>query len=161
VHEQDQTLLQSLPAKFAEGLRKYGLYTGESLLGVVFQPAVWTQTLALFDHQVAANTLLALADTGHPIEAVRATGANWVQVVRYAVIPQIIPPFTAFTIYRWDINVRSSTIIGFVGGGGIGFYLIQWIQINDMRAVSAVFIAIAVVVVSLDYVSAKIRERLA
>ncbi len=83
------------------------------------------------------------------------------QVVRYAVVPQIVPPFTAFTIYRWDINVRSSTIIGFVGGGGIGFYLVQWIQINDMRAVGAAFIAIAVVVVALDYISAKIRERLA
>ncbi len=67
-----------------------------------------------------------------PIEAIRATGANWVQVVRYGVIPQIIPPFTSFTIYRWDINVRSSIVIGMVGGGGIGFYLIQWIQINQI-----------------------------
>jgi phosphonate transport system permease protein len=95
-----------------------------------------------------------------PIEAVRATGANWVQVVRYGVIPQIVPPFTAFTIYRWDINVRSSTIIGFVGGGGIGFYLIEWIRINDLHGVSAAVIAIAVVVVLLDFISAKVREKL-
>jgi len=85
--------------------------------------------LAIAFHSVAAlaklySEVIEGIDPG-PIEAIRATGANWAQVVRYAVIPQIIPPFTAFTIYRWDINVRSSTIIGFVGGGGIGFYLVQ------------------------------------
>ncbi|MBU2610882.1 MAG: phosphonate ABC transporter, permease protein PhnE [Chloroflexi bacterium] len=120
--------------------------------------------LALAVHSVAAlaklySEVIEGIDPG-PIEAIRATGANWAQVVRYGVIPQIVPPFTAFTVYRWDINVRSSTIIGFVGGGGIGFYLVQWIQINDMRAVGAAFIAIAVVVITLDYLSAKVRERL-
>lgn len=95
-----------------------------------------------------------------PIEAVRATGANWLQVVRFGVIPQIVPSFTALTIYRWDINVRNSTIIGFVGGGGIGFFLWQWIVLQDYRAVGAAFIAIAVVVVILDFFSARIRERL-
>ena len=98
-------------------------------------------------------------DTG-PIEAIKATGANWLQMVRYAVIPQIVPSFTALTIYRWDINVRSSTIIGFVGGGGIGFFLWQWIVLQDFRAVGSCFVAIAVVVIILDFFSARIRERL-
>jgi phosphonate transport system permease protein len=120
--------------------------------------------LAMAVHSVAAlaklySEVIEGIDPG-PIEAVRATGANWVQVVRYGVIPQIVPPFTAFTIYRWDINVRSSTIIGFVGGGGIGFYLIEWIRINDLHGVSAAVIAIAVVVVLLDFISAKVREKL-
>ncbi len=95
-----------------------------------------------------------------PIEAIRATGANYLQVVRYAVIPQIVPSFTALTIYRWDINVRSSTIIGFVGGGGIGFFLWQWIILQDFRAVGSSFIAIAVIVIIMDFLSARIRERL-
>ena len=95
-----------------------------------------------------------------PIEAIKATGANWFQIVRYAVVPQIVPPFTALTIYRWDINVRSSTIIGFVGGGGIGFFLWQWIILQDFRAVGTTFVAIAVVVIILDFFSARIRERL-
>jgi phosphonate transport system permease protein len=121
--------------------------------------------MALAVHSVAAlaklySEVIEGIDPG-PIEAIRATGANWVQVVRYGVIPQIVPPFTAFTIYRWDINVRASTIIGFVGGGGIGFYLVEWIRINDFGGVSAAFIAIAVVVILLDYLSAKVRERLA
>lgn len=94
------------------------------------------------------------------IEAIRATGANWIQVVRFGVIPQIVPQFTALTIYRWDINVRSSTIIGFVGGGGIGFFLWQWIILQDFRAVGTAFVAIAVVVIILDFFSARIRERL-
>jgi len=120
--------------------------------------------LALAFHSVAAlaklySEVIEGIDPG-PIEAIRATGANWVQVVRYGVIPQIVPPFTAFTIYRWDINVRSATIVGFVGGGGIGFLLIELIRISDMRGVSAVFITIAVIVIALDYFSAKVRERL-
>lgn len=120
--------------------------------------------LALALHSVAAlgklySEVIEGIDPG-PIEAIRATGANWLQVVRYAVIPQIIPPFTAFTIYRWDINVRSATVIGLVGGGGIGYLLIELIRVNNMRGVSAVFIAIAFIVIVLDYVSAKLRERL-
>ncbi len=96
-----------------------------------------------------------------PIEAIRATGANWLQIIRYGVVPQVVPAFTAFTIYRWEINVRASTIIGVVGGGGIGFFLIQWINLSDYRAVSAAFLAILVVVQVMDFVSAKLRERLA
>ena len=120
--------------------------------------------LALAVHSVAAlgklySEVIEGIDEG-PIEAIRATGANWLQTVRYAVIPQIVPPFTAFTIYRWDINVRSATVIGLVGGGGIGFLLIELIRVNDMRGVSAVFIAIAAIVIVLDYFSAKLRERL-
>lgn len=120
--------------------------------------------MALAVHSVAAlaklySEVIEGIDPG-PIEAVRATGANWMQIVRYGVIPQIVPPFTAFTIYRWDINVRSATVIGLVGGGGLGFLLIELIRINDMRGVSAVFIAIALIVIVLDFVSAQIRERL-
>jgi len=120
--------------------------------------------LALATHSIAAlaklySEVIEGIDPG-PIEAVRATGANWLQTVRYAVIPQIVPPFTAFTIYRWDINVRSATIVGFVGGGGLGFLLIELIRINDMRGVSAVFITIAIIVTAMDTISAKVRERL-
>jgi len=95
-----------------------------------------------------------------PIEAVTATGANRLQTIVYAVIPQIIPPYIAFTIYRWDINVRMSTIIGFGGGGGIGFLVQQNLNLLKYRDASVQMIAIALVVASLDYVSAKIRQRI-
>ncbi len=93
-----------------------------------------------------------------PVEAIRATGANRLQTIVYGVIPQIIPPYISFTMYRWDINVRMSTIIGFAGGGGIGFLLIQNINLLNYRAASVQMLAIAVVVASMDYISSKLRE---
>jgi len=93
-----------------------------------------------------------------PIEAILATGANRLQMIVYAVIPQIVPPYLAFTIYRWDINVRMSTIIGFVGGGGIGFLLQQWIRMLMYEEAGAAVWAIAIVVAIMDYASARVRE---
>lgn len=94
-----------------------------------------------------------------PLEAVTATGANRLQTIIYAVVPQIIPPYISFTMYRWDINVRMSTIIGFAGGGGIGFLLQQNIRLLDYRAAAVQMLAIALVVATMDYTSALIRER--
>jgi phosphonate transport system permease protein len=95
-----------------------------------------------------------------PIEAVTATGANRLQTIVYAVIPQIVPPYIAFTIYRWDVNVRMSTVIGFGGGGGIGFLVQQNLNLLKYRDASVQMIAIAIIVATLDYASAKVRERI-
>ncbi len=94
-----------------------------------------------------------------PIEAIQATGATWLQLVMYAVIPQIIPPFVSFTIYRWDINIRMSTVIGLVGGGGIGFLLVQWMRLLDFKAAGIAVWFIVITVATLDFVSAEIRQR--
>jgi phosphonate transport system permease protein len=119
--------------------------------------------LALTLHSMAAlaklySESIESIDPG-PIEAIQATGANWFQTVMYAVVPQIIPPFVSFTIYRWDINIRMSTIIGFVGGGGIGFLLAQWIRLLDYKSAGIAVWFIAITVAVLDYVSAEIRQR--
>jgi len=95
-----------------------------------------------------------------PLEAVKATGATRLQVIIYSVIPQIIPPYISFSMYRWDINVRMSTIIGFAGGGGIGFLLLQNINLLNYRAASTQMIAIAVVVAAMDYLSSYLREKI-
>jgi phosphonate transport system permease protein len=95
-----------------------------------------------------------------PIEAITATGANRLQVITYGVVPQIVPPYIAFTIYRWDINVRMSTIIGFVGGGGIGMLISQWINLLQYRQAGVAMLAIAIVVATLDYASARLREKI-
>jgi phosphonate transport system permease protein len=95
-----------------------------------------------------------------PIEALNATGANRIQTVVYAVIPQIIPDFVSYIIYHWDINVRISTIIGYVGGGGIGYYLSE--KINSLRynqAGTAIW-AIVAVVWMMDFLSAEVRKKL-
>jgi phosphonate ABC transporter permease subunit PhnE len=95
-----------------------------------------------------------------PIEAVRATGATRMQTIIYGVVPQIVPPYLSFTMYRWDINVRMSTIIGFAGGGGIGFLLQQNINLLQYRDAAAQMLAIAIVVATMDWISARLRERL-
>ena len=94
-----------------------------------------------------------------PLEAVTATGANRLQSIIYAVVPQIVPPYISFTMYRWDINVRMSTILGFAGGGGIGFLLQQNVQLGDYSAAAVQMLAIAIVVASMDYASSKLRQR--
>lgn len=95
-----------------------------------------------------------------PLEAMRAAGANELQVVSYGVLPQIVPPFLSFTIYYWDINVRMSTIIGFVGGGGIGLELSRWInQLQWNNAATAVW-AIVIVVLLMDWGSTEVRSRI-
>lgn len=120
-------------------------------------------SLALALHTVAALAKLYSEQVESimpgPLEAVRATGATRLQTVVYAVVPQIVSPYISFTMYRWDINVRMSTIIGFVGGGGIGFLLQQNINLLNYRAAAAQILAIAIVVASMDYVSSRIRER--
>jgi phosphonate ABC transporter permease subunit PhnE len=138
------------------------------IMGIVF--VVWVSLgpfagiMALTLHSIAAlgklfSEQIEGIDEG-PVEAITATGANRLQMITYAVIPQVIPPFTAFALYRWDINVRMSTIIGFVGGGGIGFVLSQNIQQLRYRQASVMMLAIAVVVILLDYASSSIRRRI-
>jgi phosphonate transport system permease protein len=96
-----------------------------------------------------------------PIEAMQASGANRLQTIVYAVIPQIVPDFVSYIIYHWDINVRISTIIGFVGGGGIGYYLSQRINSFEYSKAGTSIWAIVVVVWAMDFLSAEIRKRLA
>jgi phosphonate transport system permease protein len=95
-----------------------------------------------------------------PVEAIAATGANSLQIIVYGIIPQIIPPFTSFALYQWDINVRMSTVIGFVGGGGIGFQLKTWIDEFSYHKAGTATWAIVAIVWIMDYASARMREKL-
>ncbi|MCB9115309.1 MAG: ABC transporter permease subunit [Caldilineaceae bacterium] len=158
------------------GLAVYGvtrtvlnaLRSVEALIMVIVF-AVWVGigpfagVLALGLHTVAALAKLYSEQVesiaNGPLEAVIATGANRLQMIVYAVIPQIVAPYISFTMYRWDINVRMSTIIGFAGGGGIGFLLQQNINLLNYRAASAQIIAIAIVVSLMDYFSSYMRQR--
>ncbi|MBU2598156.1 MAG: phosphonate ABC transporter, permease protein PhnE [Actinobacteria bacterium] len=120
--------------------------------------------LALAVHSIAAlgklySEVVESIDPG-PIEAITSTGANRLQTIVYAVIPQVVPPYLAFTIYRWDINVRMSTIIGFVGGGGLGYLLQQWIRLFMYKEAGAAVWAIVIVVAIMDFASAKAREKM-
>ncbi len=120
--------------------------------------------IALLVHTIASNAKLyseaiESIETG-PVEAVEATGANKIQVIWYGVVPQIVLPFLSFTIYRWDINVRMATVIGLVGGGGIGTMLMQYQGLARWREVGLIVLLIAFIVWIMDYISAKIREKI-
>lgn len=119
--------------------------------------------VALTIHSIAAlgklySEAIEGIDPG-PIEALQATGATKLQTIMFAVIPQMIPPFVSFTIYRWDINVRMSTVIGMVGGGGIGFLLVQYIRLLEYKSAGIAVWFIAITVAVLDYVSSEIRAK--
>jgi len=120
--------------------------------------------LALLIHSIASLTkqyseIIEGVSDG-PIEGIRSTGANTVQTLWYAVVPQVILPYIAFTIYRWDINVRMATVIGLVGGGGIGTMLIKYQGQAMWREVGCIIMVIAAVVWIMDTASAYIREAL-
>ena len=126
--------------------------------------APFAGTLALFVHSVADlgklySERLESIEPG-PVEAIRATGANPLQVILYGIVPQIVNPYLSFTIYRWDINVRMATIIGLVGGGGIGQRLIQLTRNWVWDQAIVLMLIIMAVVWAMDYSSSRLRERL-
>ncbi len=122
----------------------------------------FTGMIALTIHSMAALAKLFSEEIEHidsgPVEAVTASGANLVQVIRYAILPQIVPPFLAYTMLRWDINMRSATVVGFVGGGGIGFFVVETIRQGGYQQYGAALWTVAVVIILVDYVSARWRE---
>ena len=96
-----------------------------------------------------------------PLEAITATGANRLQTIAYGILPQIIPPFVSYSIYQWDINVRMATIVGFAGGGGIGYLLYNnYFPFMSYRSAGTAVALIVIVVAIMDFASAKIREKM-
>jgi phosphonate transport system permease protein len=120
--------------------------------------------IALTIHSVAALAKLFSEEIEHidpgPVEAVTATGANLIQIIRYAIIPQIIPSFLAYSLLRWDINMRSATVIGFVAGGGIGYFVIEAVRMGGYQQYATALWAVAVVIIIVDYISEKWRENI-
>ena len=134
------------------------------IMAVVVGLGPFAGVMAIVIHSIGAmgklySESIESIDPG-PIEAITATGASRLQVVLYAVLPQVVPQFLSFTMYRWDINVRLSTVIGLVGGGGIGFILIQYINLLQWNQAATALWLIGIVVIVMDQASAIIRERL-
>ncbi|MDY5931455.1 MAG: phosphonate ABC transporter, permease protein PhnE [Candidatus Ornithospirochaeta sp.] len=93
-----------------------------------------------------------------PIEAITATGASTLQVFVYGYLPQIMPSFVGTAVYRWENNIRESTIIGIVGGGGIGLLMNSAINRLQWSQVLSILIVIFITVVVAEWISAKIRK---
>lgn len=96
----------------------------------------------------------------HPIEGVRASGGTWVQEIWFAVLPQVMPNFVSYTFWRIELNVRSATIVGFVGAGGIGHDLFVAIQLLEFPDVGAILLIVVTTIMLIDIASEKLRHYL-
>jgi phosphonate transport system permease protein len=95
-----------------------------------------------------------------PWDAVRASGANWAQACRYAILPQVAPNLISYTLLRFEINVRGASVIGFVGAGGIGQEIYTVISFNYYEEVSAIVLMVILTVMLIDLASERLRHRI-
>ena len=95
-----------------------------------------------------------------PVDAIVATGATRLQVLRYGILPQVLPLFLSYVLYRLESNIRAATVLGFVGAGGIGFYLQTYLRIIDYPAASTVLLVTVAMVMVVDAISSRLRDRL-
>ncbi|MFK7691552.1 phosphonate ABC transporter, permease protein PhnE [Paenibacillus sp. HJGM_3] len=94
------------------------------------------------------------------LEAVRATGATYWQVLGQAVMPQFMPGFIGWSLYKLELNIRASTIIGMVGGGGLGFAIQKSIKLFQYQEVSLAILLVIVIILGTEWTTSKIRERI-
>ncbi|MBS4193037.1 phosphonate ABC transporter, permease protein PhnE [Bacillus sp. FJAT-49705] len=95
-----------------------------------------------------------------PAEALTATGANRLQIIWFAILPQVLPGFLSYTLYRFEINVRSASILGVIGAGGIGTLLIFALSSRDWERVGIILLGIIVMVTFIDLLSGYIRKKI-
>jgi len=95
-----------------------------------------------------------------PVEGIRATGAHALEEIAYGVIPQVLPLWISYTLYRFESNVRSASVVGMVGAGGIGMVLWDVIRAFEYRQTAAVLLMLVVSVSLIDLLSAQLRKRL-
>ena len=95
-----------------------------------------------------------------PIEAMQATGAGRLQVILFGIVPQVIPAFISYSIYRFDVSIRAATILGLVGAGGLGFSLIKTMKLFQYHQTATCILVIFVLVFISDWMCARIRARI-
>ena len=118
--------------------------------------------LAIALHSAGANGKLfaeAIENADlRPWEAVRAAGGSWVQGCRYAIIPQVLPNILSYVLLRFEVNIRSASVIGFVGAGGVGEELYKVISFNYYEEISAIVLLIILTVACVDLLSERLRH---
>ncbi|MGH7830345.1 MAG: phosphonate ABC transporter, permease protein PhnE [Candidatus Binatia bacterium] len=135
-------------------------------LGLLFVAAVglgaFAGTLALFIHTTTVlGKLLSESveniDEGL-VEAIRATGAGYNQILAFAVVPQILPDLISFTLYRFETNIRAAAVLGLIGAGGIGYLMNTSFRTFQYQEASAIVLVLIVLVMVVDYVSYRLRK---
>ena len=95
-----------------------------------------------------------------PVEAIAATGASRLQVLRFGILPQVLPLFASYILYRLETNIRAATILGFVGAGGIGFYIQTYLRMINYPAASAILLVLVAMIMGVDFASSRLRARI-
>lgn len=140
----------------------------ELILAVILIPITglgpWAGALAIGLHSVGtlgkwATEAIESVEPG-PLEAVAATGGRWVSRMRWGVLPQVLPVVTSQWLFRFEINVRASAVLGMIGAGGVGAELVSQLQFRNFPAVGAVLFMTIVVVLAIDTVSGSMRRRI-
>jgi phosphonate transport system permease protein len=140
----------------------------ELVFAILFVAAVglgpFAGVMALFIHNMGIISKLfseaVEAIDPRPVEGIRATGASKLQEIIYGVIPQVLPLWSSFSLYRFETNVRSATVLGIVGAGGIGFTFYESFRGFQYDRAAAIIIVVVIAVTIIDLISAQIRKRL-
>jgi phosphonate transport system permease protein len=140
----------------------------ELLVAMILIPitglGAWTGTLALGLHSIGtlgklSSEVIEGIDEG-PVEAVASAGGGPIARMRFAVVPQVMPNIVAYWLYRFEINIRASAVLGVVGAGGIGSEIFNQLQFRNFDRVGTVLFLTVVTVLAVDTVSARIRRRI-
>ena len=131
------------------------------LLIAIIGPGVFAGVVAIAIRSVGFCAKLlyeAIEEIDHSqVEAITATGASRWQIMAYGIVPQILPAFAGIAVFRWDINIRESTVLGLVGAGGIGLQLSASLNVLAWPQVALILLVILAAVVISEWVSAKVR----
>jgi phosphonate transport system permease protein len=156
--------VSNVTRQFLNGIRA----VPELLVAMVLIPVTglgaWTGTLALGIHSIGtlgklSSEVIEGIDPG-PVEAVASVGGGPIARMRFAVVPQVMPNILAYWLYRFEINIRASAVLGVVGAGGIGLELISQLRFRDYsRAGTVLFLTVFAVLV-VDTISARVRRRI-
>lgn len=131
---------------------------------VAVGPGAFAGVLALGVHSIGMlaklySETIEAVDNG-PREALISSGASKLQVLRFAVLPQVIPQFISYALYRFEINIRSATVLGLVGAGGIGVPLLFALTTRNWSRVGIILLGIVILVTIIDLISGWLRRRI-
>ena len=124
------------------------------LAGIIAMTLHTTGSLGKLFSEVHENS------NNKPIDALKASGGNWLSEMKFGLLPQVLPNLISYVLLRFEINIRASTILGFVGAGGIGQELYLVINFNYYEEVSAIILLIILTVISIDLFSGYLRKNI-
>ena len=162
-----RVLLRRIPYLAAKGILNFLRTIPEMLWALVFVFLVglgpFPGVLALGVHTGGVLGKLfaeVLEDVDlQPVESLQSTGAGKIQILFYAILPQVLPQFISYTLYRWEVNIRVAAVLGFVGAGGLGQRIHIAMSLFLEQQLLTLLIALYILVTGVDYLSAYLRRR--